>query len=111
MSEALRAWLSEELERRKWSKRELARQAGVSHAFVNRVLSGDLAPSVNFCRKIALVLGTPPETVLRLAGILPASEDDPALTELQDLVKSLPPSQRKEALRYLRFLLQTSKEE
>ena len=109
MSEALRAWLSEELERRAWSHGELARQAGVSRSFVTRVLLGDASPSVNFCYKVAQALGEAPEKVLRLAGILPTSpaSDDSTLTELRDLVENLPPDQRAEALRYLRYLYQT----
>jgi transcriptional regulator with XRE-family HTH domain len=111
MSNALKVWLSKELEGRKWSQGELARQAGMSRAFVSRVLSGDASPSTNFCYKIAAALGESPEKVLRLAGILPTASDDPALAELRDLVENLPPSQRKQALDFLRFLYQKGETE
>ena len=110
-SEAFRKWLTEELDRRKWSHGELSRQSGISRPYISQVLSGDAHASVAFCYKIASTLGEAPEKLLRLAGILPASDNDPTLAELQDLVKNLPPSQRKEALRYLRFLYQNDKEE
>jgi transcriptional regulator with XRE-family HTH domain len=113
MSEELRAWLSKELERRRWSQGELARQAGISRSFVSMVLSGDTSPSINFCHKVAQALGEAPEKVLRLAGILPSattSDNDPILTELQDLVRNLPPQQREEALRYLQYLYQGGKD-
>lgn len=106
MSEALRAWILDELDQRKWSRRELARQATLSHAFVNRVLSGDLGPSVNFCQKIAVALGESPETVLRLAGILsttPPSEDSPMLQEIIELTRSLPSEDQKEVLDFVRW--------
>lgn len=105
MSEALRAWLSGELERRKWSQRELARQAGVSQTFISQVLSGDAHPSVPFCHKIAAALGEAPEKVLRLAGILPTSTggDDSIVQEITEIARSLPPEDQQEILNFARF--------
>lgn len=105
MSEALRAWLSEELERRKWSQGDLSRQAGLSRPFISRVISGDLSPSVNFCHKIAAALGEAPEKVLRLAGILPTSMggDDSIVQEITEIARSLPPEDQQEILDFARF--------
>lgn len=111
MSDELRAWLSSELEKRGWSYRELARRADISNALVSRTLSGDMKASPDFCIKVAIALGEPPEKLMRLAGILSGSEDDPTLREAIDLLRNLPPSQYKEALRFLRFLYQASKDE
>lgn len=112
MSDGLTTWLNQELEQRGWSQAELARRADVSRPLVTRTLSGDMPASADFCIKVAQALGEAPEKILRLAGILPASaDDDPTLAELQDIVKNLPPSQRKEALRYLRYLYQSGKAE
>jgi len=114
MSEGFRTWLSGELDRRKWSQRELARQAGLSQSFVTKVLAGKTPPSVNFCHKVAQALGEPPEKLLRLAGILPTlgdSEDDPTLEEINEIARNLPRSQRKEVLRYLRFLFHNKKDD
>src|SRR5688572_148866 len=108
MSNVLRAWVSEELEQRNWSHRELARKTGFSPSFVSKILSGERNVSADFCIRVAQALEEAPEKLLRLAGILPtALEDDPTLAEIQDLVRHLPPSQRKEALRYLRYLYQS----
>jgi transcriptional regulator with XRE-family HTH domain len=109
MSEALRDWLYEELERRKWSQRELARQADISQAFVNRVLSGNASPSINFCNQIARALGVAPEQVLRLAGILPPASDDSTLQELIELARNLSQEDREELLKYARFRYQQRK--
>jgi transcriptional regulator with XRE-family HTH domain len=101
---ALSDWLADELTRRGWSHNELARRAGVSQPNVSAIVKGQ-NPGCDFCIKIAAALGESPEKVLRLAGILPpASEDDPTLAELHDLVSNLPLAKRKEALQYLRFL-------
>lgn len=84
----------------------------MAQATISNVISGNRAPGPDLCRAIAHALGEPEEKVFRLAGLLsplPAS-DDPILTELRDLVNNLPPSQRKEAVRYLRYLYQSSQD-
>lgn len=106
MSEELRAWLSQELERRNWSQRELARRTGFNHSFVSKTLAGDRSPSNEFCLKVAQVLGEAPEKLFRLAGILPPSDDDPTLVELIELARGLPPEDREELLKYARFRYQ-----
>ncbi len=113
MSESLKLWLSQELNQRNWSHRELARQTGITQSFISNVIAGKKPPSVNFCRQIAQALEVSPELVLRLAGILPPAEpatatDDPVLQELVELARHLPDEQRKELLRYTRYLYQTS---
>ena len=57
-----------------------------------------------------------PETVLRLAGILPPAppldpSDNPALQELVELARNLTSEQLKEALRYIRYLYQSNDKE
>jgi transcriptional regulator with XRE-family HTH domain len=102
------------MEKRRYSQVELAKTTGMSQSFISRVLHGERLATSDFCVKIALALGEPPDKLLRLAGILPtspASDDDPTLVELQDLVKNLSLSQRKEALRYLRYLYHSGHEE
>ncbi|GIK39538.1 MAG: hypothetical protein BroJett011_33710 [Chloroflexota bacterium] len=114
MSDKLAAWVAREVKQRGWSYRELARQAGISQSLVSKTLSGNMPPSADFCIKIAQALGEAPEVPLRLAEILPlpsTSEDDPTLVELHDVVQHLLPDQRKEALRYLRFLYQSQQGE
>lgn len=116
MSEALRLWLSQELDRRGWSHRELARQTGFSQSFVSKTLSGERSISVKFCTKAAEALGESPDTLLRLAGILPPSSpaspsDNPLLQEIVELARNLPPKQLKELLRYTRYLYRSDQEE
>lgn len=111
MSDDLKAWISQEVEQRGWSYRELARRAGVSHTLISRTLSGDMAPSADFCIKVANTINESPEKLLRLAGILPTSpaSDDSAFQEIMELVRSLPPEDQKEILEYVRFRYQRRK--
>ena len=114
VSDEFRAWLSDELNRRGWSHNELARRAGISQVAVSNVLSGHRNAGCNFCVKVALAMDEPPEKLLRLAAILPASSaqsGDVTVTKILDVVRNLTPSQRQEALRYLRFLYQNPQSE
>lgn len=111
MSDELRVWISEELERRHWSHRELARQSGLSNSLVSKTLSGKMNVSITFCYKIAKAFDVPPEKVLRLAGILPTgpASDEDTLQELIELARNLSPEDQKEILEYVRFRYQRRK--
>ena len=113
MSDELRAWLSKEIKQRGWSHKELTRRSKVSAPLISQVLAGDVPPTAKFCIKVAQALDEPPEKVLRLARILPTSPalDDPTKAELHDLIENMPPDQRKELLRYARYLFRSGHEE
>lgn len=107
MSDDLRNWLTLELDRRRLSIRELARQADISHALVSKVLAGKMPPSADFCLKVARALGESPDWLLRLAGLLPPAanvpDDDPLVRELLEIVRRLSPEDRREILQFARF--------
>lgn len=106
-------WVLNEVDQRGWTPAELARRAGLNTGTLSNILNGNRRPGPEVCRAIAKALGEPEEKVFRLAGLLsslPAS-NDPTLVELQELVKNLPPAQRKQALDFLRFLYQSSQVE
>lgn len=105
MSDEFKRWLSNILEQRGWSYRELARRMDLDQARLSRTLSGKRKATIDFYKKLAEVLEETPETVLRLAGIL-SSEDDAVFKEAVDLLRNLTPAQQQEALRYIRYLYQ-----
>ena len=70
-SDKLSEWITEELNTRGWSIRELARRAELSHATINGVLSGTANPGLDFCKGVARALHVAPEDVIRKAGLLP----------------------------------------
>jgi len=99
----LSSLISSELEERGWSMRELGRRAGVSHAQISNVVSGNAKPGADFCLAMARAFRLPPEKALRLGGFLPplpGSEDDAALKELLEVTKQLSPEERQEVLEY-----------
>jgi transcriptional regulator with XRE-family HTH domain len=88
-------WLTREMEERGWSNSELARRAGMVPSAVSQVISGTRSPGYEFCVKIARPLDQPPETVLRLAGLLPrlsASREisDFTIQRFVDIIRNLP---------------------
>lgn len=64
-------WLNEQLGERGWGYNELARRAGVSGGSISNIMNLRKNPGYDVCMGIAKALGEAPETVLRLAGLLP----------------------------------------
>ena len=99
-------WLTTELEERNMSQSELARQAGVTRAAINGVLTGSRNPGNDLCIGIADAFGLPPETVYRKAGLLPptteAEEDERLLNYLYNNLKT--PAAKKQAREYIKFV-------
>ena len=104
MKESLKAWIEGELATRGWSYRMLAKEAGLSQAFISLVLAGQREVSDNFAEKIAETLEVDVETIWALAGKSRPTTEDKELNEALELLRQMTPERRKEALRYLRFL-------
>lgn len=101
--EKLTVWILGELEQRDWKPADLARRAGMSTGALSNIMSGNRRPGPDACVAIARALSVPPEKVFRIAGLLPllpGPEDDKSIGEIVELIKRLPPSQRKEVLDY-----------
>lgn len=111
MSDQFRQWLATELKARDYSHRSFAKTIGLSQQYVSRVLSGKQSPSLDFLLKSAAALEISPMLVLTKADILPpmASDDDPILTEITELARSLTLEQREEVIQYILFLRQKPK--
>lgn len=114
MSAELIDWLSQELDLRRLSHRKLADQAGYSHTLISKVLSGKMNPSSDFCIRIAVVLGEPPEKLLRLAGHIPPSSEpgatDKILEELLNVAEKMTSKNREDLLNYARYRYQQQQE-
>jgi transcriptional regulator with XRE-family HTH domain len=107
-------WLNEELGKRDWSIRELARRSGISHASISQVLNRHRYPGSDFCLAIARGLQLPPEEVFRRAGILPprAGETErPSLRQIWELLKGMDEAQLAEVRRYARYVASTDEDD
>lgn len=101
----MRVWLEKELKDRGWSHRELARRSGLSQTSISSVLSeaDKQKPGLDFCVAVSGPLGEKPETIMRLAGLLPplpetVQEED----EIIDIIRRLPKMYRLFVLQMLR---------
>src|SRR5688500_4002745 len=106
-------WLLKELENRSWRPVDLARRAGLSIGSLSNILNGNRRAGPDMCKAIAQALGTPPEKLFRLAGLLPplpAAEDE-LLYEMIETFKCLTPEKRQEVSDYTRWQLQRQQKE
>ncbi len=84
MNDNIIDWLNQELEKRDWGVTELGRRTGYSHTTFSMLLAGKINPSAKLCAALAVAFGVAPESVLRLAGHLPAIDTDQS--ELEALI-------------------------
>jgi transcriptional regulator with XRE-family HTH domain len=113
VEDRLVAWINKELEKRDWSHRKLAREAGVSHTHISNVLSGERNVTFDFCASIAKALGKLPEDLFRMAGLLPPlpEPEDELLSQVTDAFNRLPPDKRREVLDFALWQLRRNGEE
>jgi len=75
------AWLSSEAERQGWSLQQMARCVGVSRIDITRIAMGQMKPSADLCRQVAITLDIPPVEVFRRAGFLPPELKETSLLQ------------------------------
>lgn len=98
-------WLNQQLDKRGWSRAELARRAKISEANLSVLYKNDTSPGIYTAEKIAQALDVPAEYVYRLAGILTDPTDiPPDITLVVDILKELPPEFTELALNNARAL-------
>ncbi len=105
-TEQFAQWLENVLNERGMSQAELARQAGVTRAAINGVLTGARGPGIDLCKGIAQALKIPPEEVYRAAGLLDTEpDDDERMQKIKTLYHTLRHDGSKErALEFIQFL-------
>ena len=102
-------WLENQLALRGWRPADLATAAGLPNATITRVLNGDRKAGPEVASAIAAALSLTPEYVFRRAGLLPeapAPDRDPTFTEILEIMRNLPPDERREILDYALFRFQ-----
>ncbi|MGQ9502483.1 MAG: helix-turn-helix domain-containing protein [Anaerolineae bacterium] len=101
MARQLVEWIEAERERRGWSLRRLAREAGLTPAQVSEVLSGHSRPGIRFYLGMWRAFHVSVDYLLQLAGELPPGpEENPTLRELIELARRLPAEVQAEVYRY-----------
>lgn len=112
MSDHLSKWVSDQLNTRGWSIRELARRGDLTHSYVSAVIGGRSKPGAKFYVGMAKAFDLPVAVIEALdkEGIVPIEETDEALTfvEWVTILQELTPGQRVEVLQFVFRLLRGS---
>ena len=108
--ENISEWLIEQLNIRDWSKAELARKSGLDPSTISNIINGKRGVSEESLNAIARAFHLPPGEVFQQANFLPqVSENDRAREELRYLYDQLSPHDKEEALEWMRFKAERSK--
>lgn len=99
-------FIEEELERRGWSRADLARASGISQSMLSHIWAGTRNPGTEVCEGIARAFKMPPETVYRAAGLLPpVAREDELTAEILHLAGKMTPEELEEYKDYARMKL------
>jgi len=66
-------WINRQVDQRGWSLRHAAERGGISHTAIIRVANGQQPPTYDVCMALARAFGLTPESVLRMAKLLPSA--------------------------------------
>ncbi len=98
--------IDEELNRRNWTRSDLAREAKLNSASLSLVWSGQRKPGLEMCVKIAKALGVSEISVLRWAKLIPEGPQDVAEYEdFYHLFDKIPNERKAEVKRILEVLV------
>ena len=105
-------WLSKEIEKRGWSRNEFGRKIGRTSAGVSHVMTGQTAPTWDFCFGVAQAFNMPPETIFRRAGLLSNTPGKPEkLQQINDLLTHLDKDDLDEVLAYAQLRYERAKKQ
>jgi transcriptional regulator with XRE-family HTH domain len=97
-------WLEKELTKSKLSQSDLAREAGVTRAAINGILTGARGPGIDLLNGIAKALHIPVEEIYRVAGILPpAPNENKIIKQITHLTNDLPESEQEGILEFVKL--------
>ena len=87
------------------SQVELAKKARLDKSIISRLINRERKPTPETLISISKAINYPPEEVFRWAGLLPPEKEKDQLTEEAEfLLSQLTEPQRKQAVKFIRFL-------
>ena len=89
-------WVQNELNKRNWSRADLARRSGITQTHISRIMNQMRKPGTDALINIARAFQIAPEEVMRKAGLLPTAtaNDRQASVELCKKIDKLSESDR-----------------
>ena len=99
-------WINENLQKRGWTRADLARRTKISQSAYSMIFSGQREPGNDVLSALAKVFDLDLENVFRIAGILPAPKEwSPTQAEWDDVFDRLSPQDQEELLQIARLKL------
>ena len=106
MDDKFSKWLVAEIENRGWTQAELARRSGTSRTSISDLISGKHPAGFDLCVGISQAFKITPESVLRMAGLLPeGNPNHEKETMLLSIFNHLPEEQKTTLVDYASWLL------
>ena len=102
-------WLHEQLEKRNWRVKDLAKNSRISDAAVSRVLSGQRKADTDTLLAFAEALNVSPIVMFRKAGKLPEGGADVTFEDWQHLLNQLTPDEQEEIRQITEMKIQRRK--
>lgn len=104
-------WLLEQMDERGWKQADLARAANLDTAVISNIINRKRKAGEVVCSAIARGLNLPPETVFRIAGLLPPApvNQPPDLLQIIQLYLEISEEAREELLNYAKFRAETER--
>jgi len=112
MSEnTLSSWIQEQLDINNWKSRDLAKRAHVSDTAISRILKNERGIGVETLVAIANAFHVSPMTVIRKAGLLPASANgEVSFEDWKYLLEKMTPEERDEVWRISKMKIELRRE-
>ena len=107
----LALWVRGELLKRAWSQIELSRRSGISQSHLARFISEERGVGEESISGLAKAFGVPPETLFRIAGLLPPiPPSNEIIKEVDGLLSSMPLEEQENVREYTRMRKRISEE-
>jgi transcriptional regulator with XRE-family HTH domain len=100
-------WLSNQLDTKNLSMRDLAKRSKLSQSNISKVISGKVAPTTGFCVAIAHALEVSEIDTLHRAGLItekPVAMDETMIREIMGIVLQLTPDQREFIMMFAKMI-------
>jgi plasmid maintenance system antidote protein VapI len=105
-------WLKDLLDDVDMTPAELSRATGIDSAVISNIMNGRRGVGPDVAKKISTALKLPPETVYRMAGILPTKpSEDKHAAELRQIYEELNTGNREDLIDYARLKMEQQERE
>lgn len=99
-------WLTDELDTRRWSRADLAREIDAHPAVITKVMNRESALGVDLAKRIAAALEVPQIDLFRVAGLIDDDQEgedaeEEIWREMARILARLPAERQSDALRWL----------